>query len=234
MRFRSRRDGRSLHLTFDDGGMNVLSAAALRELLAIFEGLDSGVRIVALRSGRPIFAAGADMREMAAFDSGDAADFSELGQALMQGIERCPAMTIAAIEGDCFGGALDLAMAFDWRIATPTARFSHPGGRLGIVTGFGGTSRWAKIVAPAAARKMFLANAVLTAGEAEAAGVVDELASSIEEGLAACEKRWSAIEPGRARALRELLYHGRRPGESRLLAQRLAGVYQARGDDGTD
>ncbi|HWW63088.1 MAG TPA: enoyl-CoA hydratase/isomerase family protein [Thermoanaerobaculia bacterium] len=158
------------HVVFDDGGMNLLSSAALRELLEVL----SRLRGCEFSSGRPaLFAAGADMAEMASFTAADAFAFSTLGQSVMNAIESLPGTTIAYIDGDCFGGALDLALAFDRRIATPRSRFSHPGARLGIVTGFGGTTRWRKVLTPASARQLFLANRVFGAAEALEMGLVD-------------------------------------------------------------
>jgi enoyl-CoA hydratase len=77
------------------------------------------------------------------------------------------------IDGDCFGGALDLILAFHRRLASPRSRFAHPGAKLGIVTGFGGTTRWRKVVRPPFARQMFLANRIFSAEEAVGVGLVE-------------------------------------------------------------
>jgi enoyl-CoA hydratase len=173
-------------ITFDDGGMNLLSRAALEELDGVVRTLTSSVpagsrQLVVLRSGREsLFAAGADMAEMSRFDAIDAWEFALLGQRVFDAIERLPMLTIAMIDGDCFGGALDLALAFDLRFATPRSRFAHPGARIGIVTGFGGTTRWRKTVSRPVANQLFLANRVFQAGEAEQAGLVDVVAGSFD------------------------------------------------------
>ena len=112
------------------------------------------------------------MNEMIAFTPADAQTFSAAGQRLMQTIEDLEPLTVAIVEGDAFGGALDLLMAFDLRIATPGSRFSHPGARIGIVTGFGGTSRWRKIAKPAAASALFLENGILDATTALELGIL--------------------------------------------------------------
>lgn len=176
-------------ITFDDGGMNLLSSAALREL-----GKVVGSRLsVVFRSGRArLFSAGADMAEMARFTTVEAWDFARLGQEVFERIERMPGLTIALIDGDCFGGALDLALAFDLRFATPRARFAHPGARIGIVTGFGGTSRWRKVLTRADANQLFLANRVFTAEEALAMNLVDRVAESHDDELARLETLDSA------------------------------------------
>lgn len=154
--------------------MNVLSVAAIRELTAVLASLAPETRLVTFRSGREnVFASGADMREMRRFDAAGAEAFSAEGQQLMRTVERLHCATVALIDGDCFGGALDLALSFDLRFASPRARFSHPGARIGIVTGFGGTSRWRGTMAARSARALFLGNGILTADTALAMGVVD-------------------------------------------------------------
>jgi enoyl-CoA hydratase len=189
---------------FDDGGMNLLSSAALRR---IGEALprDAATSLFVFRSGRSgLFAAGADMAEMQRFTAWEAWSFAELGQELFARIERLPSVTVALIDGDCFGGALDLVLAFDLRFATPRSRFAHPGARLGIVTGFGGTSRWRSVISRRAANQLFLANRVLGASEALALGLVDRVAESHEEELA-------RLESLDLRMVKELTRHAQRP-----------------------
>ena len=167
---------------FDDGGMNLLSSSALR---AIRDALPDDASLFVFRSGRPnLFAAGADMAEMQRFTPWEAYEFARLGQETFDAIERLPCATVALIDGDCFGGALDLVLAFDLRFATPRSRFAHPGARLGIVTGFGGTSRWRTVLTRRAANQLFLANRVFTASDALALGLVDRVGESFEEELA--------------------------------------------------
>ena len=165
--------------------MNLLSSAALRRIGAA---LPRQASLFVFRSGRPgLFAAGADMAEMQRFSPWEAWEFARLGQELFATIERMPSLTVALIDGDCFGGALDLVLAFDLRFATPRSRFAHPGARLGIVTGFGGTSRWRSVLTRRAANQLFLANRVLPAPEALELGLVDRVADSHDEELARLE-----------------------------------------------
>jgi enoyl-CoA hydratase len=208
-------------LVFDDGGMNLLSTSALRWLR---DSLPSDATVFVFRSGRPkLFAAGADMAEMARFSAVDAWDFARLGQEVFAAIEKLPCVTVALIDGDCFGGALDLALSFDLRFATPRSRFAHPGARIGIVTGFGGTSRWRKVLSRPAANRLFLANEVLPAEEALALGLVDRVADSHEEELA----RLETLDPRTTRLVKELTIHAPRLSrpELLLLARRLGALY---------
>ena len=223
MRFRRGETATRTEIVFDDGGMNLLSRAALEELRGQLA-TDDGKRLLVFRSARPnLFAAGADMAEMRSFTALEAAEFSRLGQELFAQIERLPLGTAALIDGDCFGGALDLAMAFDYRFATPRSRFAHPGARIGIVTGFGGTSRWRKLLSPTAAKRLFIGNEVLTAADAVAIGLVDRVAADHEEALHALEE----ADPAMIRFVKELTIHSDRLTRSQraLLAQRLGNLY---------
>ena len=217
-------------IVLDDGGMNLLSSTMLewlgQQLSVVSSQLSGPLRtdnrqLVILRSGRPnIFAAGADIAEMQRFSSAEAESFARLGQETFDAIERLPCLTVAVIDGDCFGGALDLVLAFDLRFATSRARFSHPVAKLGIVTGFGGTSRWRKVLGPAAARRLFLSNDVLTAEDALAIGLVDAMG---EPDLG----RLGALDPMVVRTLKELSWHAERLSrpEVMLLAETLGQIY---------
>jgi enoyl-CoA hydratase len=219
-------------LLFDDGGMNLLSSSALHELRDLLSSAQPRDRATAqplvFRSVRPnIFAAGADMAEMQRFSPRDAYEFARLGQEVFDTIERAPFLTIAEIDGDCFGGALDLILAFDFRFATPRARFAHPGARLGIVTGFGGTSRWRRVIARPAAHQLFLANRVIGAEEALAIGLVDRVAESGAAGFSPPEQ-FGGLKPTAPLAfVKELAIHADKLSRSELLlvARRLGGIY---------
>lgn len=202
-RFRTTSTGSVSEIVFDDGGMNLLSSAALRELEAAVDALPDA-NVLVFRSGRErLFAAGADMSEMRSFDGPAAEDFAELGQQLFARIERLQVITVALIDGDCFGGALDLAFAFDLRFATPRSRFSHPGAKLGIVTGFGGTSRWRNVIAPPIARQLFLGNVVFSAGDALESGLVDRVADDHAEEIA----RLATLDAERVKALKAMCWN---------------------------
>jgi enoyl-CoA hydratase/carnithine racemase len=195
--------------------VNVLSTAALRKLRAEVDAFTGDVFLY-----RVARAAGADMNEMAQFGPREALEFSRLGQETFAAIERMPCLTVAAIDGDCFGGALDLILAFDLRFATERSRFAHPGAKLGIVTGFGGTSRWRRVLDRAAANRLFLANEVFDAEAALEAGLIDGIG----------EPRIPELNPNTFRFVKELALHGERLGKHdlALLAERLGTIYFGR------
>lgn len=154
-----------------------LSLAVLDELDAIVErcATDAEIHRVIFTGTDDVFASGADLREIAAVTAGDAGDFAKRGQQLMSAIADLPKTTIAAINGYCFGGALDLALACDRRIASPNARFAHPGAGLGIITGWGGTQRLPRLVGEANALEMFFTAAPISAERAFSIGLIDEI-----------------------------------------------------------
>jgi len=209
---RFRVDGDTI--TFDDGGMNLLSSDALRELREVVEG-QARAPILHWRMTR---AAGADMSEMAEFSARDAEEFARLGQETFSAIERLPMLTIAHVDGDCFGGALDLILAFDLRFASERSRFSHPGAKLGIVTGFGGTSRWRRVIDSPNARRLFLANPILSAQEALDAGLIDAIGDPATQ---------QPSNPATIAFLKDLIRHRDSLTQSQLalLAERLGALY---------
>ena len=157
---------------------NPLSVSVLSELHKIIDDCenDEGLSAVIFTGAGNVFASGADLREIAAITTGTAAEFARNGQALMSKIAALPQLTVAAINGYCFGGALDLTLACDRRIASTTATFAHPGSGLGIITGWGGTQRLPRLVGTAYALELFFTATPITADKALAIGLVDEIA----------------------------------------------------------
>jgi enoyl-CoA hydratase/carnithine racemase len=219
-RFRVTQQTSYTEIAFDDGGMNLLSSNALRELREVLA--DTPVpKTLLFRSGQSrLFAAGADMAEMQRFTAIEAYDFARLGQEVFESIERLPCLTVALIDGDCFGGALDLVLAFDVRLAAPRSRFAHPGANIGIVTGFGGTSRWRKVLTRPAANQLFLANRVLGAEEALDLDLVDRVAASHDEEI----DGFASLDSGMTLMVKELSNRAERlsRGEMLSLAKRLS------------
>ena len=125
------------------------------------------------------FASGADLREIANVTGENAPAFARKGQQLMQRIADLPQRTVAAINGYCFGGALDLALACDLRIALPAAKFAHPGAGLGIITGWGGTQRLPRLVGWGNSLEMFFTAEAIGADRAFQIGLVDLVADDI-------------------------------------------------------
>jgi len=122
-----------------------------------------------------VFLSGADIRELATLDQSTARALSQKGQALMQRIADAHQVTIAAINGYCLGGGLDFALACDIRIASNTAVFAHPGARLGIITGWGGTQRLPRMIGKVKALELFVTGRFIGASEANDIGLVQHV-----------------------------------------------------------
>lgn len=151
-----------------------LSLDVLDEIESAIEDLPPS-RTVIFTGADDVFASGANLREIAAVDANDAREFSLRGQRLMNKIAALPQETIAAVNGYCFGGALDLALACDRRIASPNATFAHPGAGLGIITGWGGTQRLPRLIGTTNALEMFFTGTPIGADRALSIGLIDEI-----------------------------------------------------------
>lgn len=154
---------------------NPLSIETLEALNLILDEVKSNKNIVKLifTGSGDTFASGANLREIAGVTKDTATEFALRGQRLMNKISSLKHKTIAAVNGFCFGGALDLALACQTRIASPDAIFCHPGANLGIMTGWGGTQRLPRLVGEANALEMFLTAKKLAANEALRIGLID-------------------------------------------------------------
>jgi enoyl-CoA hydratase len=126
-----------------------------------------------------VFASGANIRELADLNSEKARAFSRRGQMIFERIANAQQLTIAAINGYCMGGAFDLALACHVRIASRKAVFAHPGAKLGIITGWGGTQRLPRLIGRTRALEFFITARRIDAHEALEAGIVSELADPV-------------------------------------------------------
>ena len=168
--------GRNIIVTFNRPEIrSPLSLAVLDEIFKVLIKFKENETII-FTGKDDVFASGADLREIASVKNDRAQAFARRGQNLMNKIAERNA--VAAINGFCFGGALDLALACKRRIASPNAEFSHPGANLGIITGWGGTQRLPRLVGEAKALEMFLTAKRVSAEEALRIGLIDEIAEN--------------------------------------------------------
>ncbi|MEO7660093.1 MAG: enoyl-CoA hydratase/isomerase family protein [Pyrinomonadaceae bacterium] len=158
---------------------NPLSVTVLDQLNQIVDrcASDNKIATVIFTGTGKSFASGANLREIAAIATVDAPEFARRGQRLMAKIESLPQNTVAAINGFCFGGALDLALACNLRLASPDAQFAHPGTGLGIITGWGGTQRLPRLIGQTNALEMFFSAETIPADRAVSIGLVDEISN---------------------------------------------------------
>jgi enoyl-CoA hydratase len=158
--------------------LNALNAATFAELDSAFDEVaaDEEVRVVLLTgAGDRAFAAGADIRELAAVDGGEGKAFSLRGQAVFRKIETLGKPVIACVRGFALGGGCELALACTLRIAANDAKFGQPEVKLGVIPGYGGSQRLPRLVGRGAALKLLLTGAIIDASEALRIGLVDEV-----------------------------------------------------------
>jgi enoyl-CoA hydratase len=166
---------------------NALPVTFLEELDQIFSALtsDTSITSIIFTGTGDSFASGADIRELQALTPDAAREFAARGQRLFKKISDATQLTVAAVNGFCMGGGLDLALSCRLRVASPQAVFAHPGARLGIITGWGGTQRLPRLVGTARALEMFLTAGRVNANEAHEMGLINRVCVDALEG--ACE-----------------------------------------------
>ncbi len=170
------RDGGVVTVTVDrPEALNAFDSAALGELSARLDEVadDRDVRVVVLTGvGDRAFAAGADIKEMRTKNVLEAQQFAFLGQRCALLLERMWKPVIAAINGVAVGGGLELALACDIRFASSTAKLGQPEINLGLIPGWGGSQRLARVAGLGFAKDLILTGRTVDAEEAERHGVV--------------------------------------------------------------
>jgi enoyl-CoA hydratase len=172
--------------------LNALNATLLGELSQALEDAeaDDAVRCLVLTGSERAFAAGADIKEMAAKSYAEAFR-SDLFGAVARRLEQVRKPLIAAVAGYALGGGCEIAMLCDFIIAAETAKFGQPEINLGVMPGIGGTQRLTRFVGKSKAMDMVLTGRMMDAAEAERAGLVSRVVPAdklIEEALAAAGK----------------------------------------------
>jgi enoyl-CoA hydratase len=155
--------------------LNALSYALVKDLSLAMQALeqDAEVRVIVVTGGEKVFAAGADIKEMADLGPFDGPVQDRL--AYRDQINRITKPVIAAVSGFALGGGCELAMSCDMIIASETARFGQPEVNLGIIPGSGGTQRLARTLGKYRAMEMVLAGESLSASDAERLGLVNRV-----------------------------------------------------------
>ena len=158
--------------------LNALNSATLDELSAACSELDGddGIRVVVVTGeGTKAFVAGADIAEMRPMNPIQGMVFSQKGHAAISMLENMKKPTIAAVNGYALGGGFEVALACDIIYASDKARVGFPEVTLGILPGFGGTQRTAKLVGLAKAKELIFTGKVITAPEAYEMGLVNKV-----------------------------------------------------------
>ena len=158
--------------------LNALNAATLAELATAFAAIrdDDSIRAVLLTgAGEKAFAAGADIQELAQANGAQGLELARRGQAAFAAIEQCGKPVIACINGFALGGGCELALACTLRVASENARLGQPEVKLGLIPGYGGTQRLARLVGKGVALQLILTADMISAAEALRIGLVNEV-----------------------------------------------------------
>ncbi len=188
--------------------LNALNHELVGELGALLDHLAATElrALVLTGAGQRAFAAGADIKEMAAFSPAEAEAMAVRGQAVLRTLETFPAPTIAAVRGFALGGGCELAMACDLVLAAPTAVFGQPEVKLGVIPGFGGTWRLAQRVGRQRALELMMTGRNVPAEEALSLGLVLEIVDDdVVEAAVALGTRISRQGPVAVRLLRQVV-----------------------------
>jgi len=164
-------------IRLDRPKMNALNAQVQDEIAEVAAGVsaDSGVRAVIIYGGERVFAAGADIKEMATMGYAEMAERSAALQASFSAVANIPKPVVAAVTGYALGGGLELALCADFRVLGESAKVGQPEILLGVIPGAGGTQRLPRLIGPAKAKDLIFSGRQVTAAEALAIGLADKV-----------------------------------------------------------
>lgn len=189
----------------------------LAELLDMIAARDSVKAVILTGAGTRAFSAGADIRYLSAATPLEVRDFARLAVQVTGKIETLGKVVVAALNGDAFGGGLELAEACMIRLAARHARLGHPEVRIGAVAGFGGTTRLARLVGKGRSAEMLLRGRAVEAEEAVRIGLIHDAPAAdrlmddaraivrdiLEQSPSAVRLTWEALHRGLNMTLEE-------------------------------
>ena len=158
--------------------LNALNAQTINDLNSVFDELKENeeVYVVVLTgSSEKAFVAGADIKELNKLDMISAKEFAEEGQGVLNKIEKFDKPVIAAVNGFALGGGCELALACHIRLASDNAKFGQPEVNLGVIPGYGGTQRLARLINTGRAMEYILTADMISADEAYRIGLVSKV-----------------------------------------------------------
>ena len=159
--------------------LNALNKAVFTDLEVALDDVerDDEVYVVIITGAGRAFIAGADIGEMAPMNVAEGLAFSELGNRILMRVDMMEKPTIAAVNGFALGGGCEMALACDIRIASEKAKFGQPEVGLGIIPGFGGTQRMARIIGTGPAMELIYTADTIDAQRALEIGMVNHAVS---------------------------------------------------------
>jgi enoyl-CoA hydratase/carnithine racemase len=176
-------------IRLDRPPMNALNIAVQEELRVAAQEATAAdeVRAVVVYGGEKVFAAGADIKEMAGMGYAAMARRARDLSTAFDAVARIPKPVVAAVNGYALGGGCELALACDWRVAAADAKLGQPEINLGIIPGAGGTQRLPRLIGPARAKDLIMSGRFVDAGEALSIGLIDKVVPAGEAYPAAVE-----------------------------------------------
>jgi enoyl-CoA hydratase len=187
--------------------MNALDVATLTELRDHLRELaaDDAARVVVLTgAGEKAFIAGADIKYMSGLDVEEAKEWGALGHEAGRLLETMPKPTIAAINGFALGGGCELALACDIRYASSGAKLGQPEVNLGIIPGWGGTQRLARVCGLGAAKELIFTGRIIDADEALRIGLLNDVHDPVVDKAREVAALLASKSPIALRLMKEL------------------------------
>ena len=164
-------------VTFNRPPVNALNSDVVTELFSVANALDHDpdVKVIVLTGQGKAFVAGADIGEMSKFTPMQAREFAHNGHRALTRLEQAEKPVICAINGFALGGGCEVALACDIRIMADSARIGQPEVNLGIIPGFGGTQRLARLLGPGVAKELIYTGDSIDAQEALRIGLANKV-----------------------------------------------------------
>ena len=202
------REGAVAVVTVDrQEAMNALDVATLTELRDRLRELadDDETRVVILTgAGEKAFVAGADIKYMSGLGVDEAKEWAALGHETGRLLETMPKPAIAAVNGFALGGGCELALACDMRYAASTAKLGQPEVNLGIIPGWGGTQRLARVCGLGVAKELIFTGRVVDADEALRIGLVNGIHDPVLDKARETATLLASRSPVALRVMKEL------------------------------
>ena len=213
--------GEFVKLTVEDGvgtlrldrpKLNPLSGQVSTEIDEYLDEIagDENVRALVVWGGERVFAAGADIKEMATRDTVQVYRYISLFQGVFTKLEQMPIVTIAAVNGYALGGGCELAMACDLRVCAEDAQFGQPEILLGVIPGAGGTQRLPRLVGVGRAKELIYSGRFVGAEEAHRIGLVNEVVApdKVYERSVELAKQYAAGPTVALLAVKQVIQNG--------------------------
>ena len=160
--------------------LNALNSLLLAEFSQALDSIaaDENIRVLVLTgAGEKSFVAGADISELATFNSLKAKAFARRGHEIINKLQQLPIVVIAAVNGFALGGGTEIAIACDFIYASENAKFGQPEINLGVIPGFGGTQRLPRLIGSNMAKELIFTGKMISATEALQLGLANKVVS---------------------------------------------------------